>query len=146
MNNNMNGSKENWKDYIVTVGGIEFRPVSMGTLTLLYEIGSPIVAGGDIEPQDFCVFAWIHAAPIMEVYAAVKSGTYLKKAIMWGSEVQPVVFASYTIETMKTLVDDLSKVFIEESSGFIPFPVPSPCRRSWLRKVAAFITRLFTRG
>ena len=41
---------ENWKEYIVTVGGIEFRPVSMGTLTLLYSIGSPLVAGGDIDP------------------------------------------------------------------------------------------------
>lgn len=137
---------ENWQDYIVTVAGIEFRPVSMGTLTLLYSIGSPIVSGGDIEPEDFCVFAWLHAAPIMEVYAAVKSGTHVKKAVLWGSEVPPVVFSSYTVETIKTLVSDLSKVFIEESSGFIPFPVPSVCRRSWLRKVTAFIKRLFHIG
>ena len=137
---------ENWKEYIVTVGGIEFRPVSMGTLTLLYSIGSPLVAGGDIDPQDFCIFAWMHAAPIMEVYAAVKSGTYLKKAIMWGNEVPPIVFSSYAVDTIKTLVNDLNKVFIEESSGYIPFPVPSVCRRSWLRRVTTFITRLLTLG
>lgn len=137
---------ENWKEYIVTVAGVEFRPVSMGTLTLLYSIGSPIVAGGDIEPEDFCVFAWMHAAPIMEVYAAVKSGTYLKKAVIWGSEVPPVIFSSYTVDTIKALVNDLSNVFIEERSGFIPFPIPSVCRRSWLRKAFHFITRLLKIG
>lgn len=139
-------SKEDWKDYLVTVGGIEFRPVSMGTLTLLYHIQSPLVVGGEVEPLDFCVFAWIHAAPIMEVFAAVKSGTYIKKAVIWGSEVPPVVFASYVPDTIAALADDLSKLFIEERSGYIPFPVPSPCRRSWLRKVWTFITRHFQRG
>lgn len=139
-------SREDWKDYLVTVGGIEFRPVSMGTLTLLYNIQSPLVVGGEVEPLDFCVFAWMHAAPIMEVFAAVKSGTYLKKAVIWGAEVPPVVFASYIPDTIAALADDLSKLFIEESSGFIPFPVPSPCRRSWLRKVWNFITRPFQRG
>lgn len=139
-------SKEDWKDYLVTVGGIEFRPVSMGTLTLLYHIQSPLVVGGEVEPLDFCVFAWIHAAPIMEVFAAVKSGTYIKKAVIWGSEVPPVVFASYVPDTIAALADDLSKLFIEERSGYIPFPVPSPCRRSWLRKVWTFIIRPFQRG
>lgn len=139
-------SREDWKEYLVTVGGIEFRPVSMGTLTLLYSIQSPLVVGGEVEPLDFCVFAWMHAAPIMEVFASIKSGSYMKKAVMWGSEVPPVVFASYVPDTIAALADDLSKLFIEESSGFIPFPVPSPCRRSWLRKVWTFIIRLFQRG
>lgn len=142
----MNTNKENWKDYVVTVGGIEFRPVSMGTLTLLYNIGSPIVMGGDIEPQDYCVFAWMHAAPIIEVFAAVKSGTYLKKAILWGSEVQPVVFASYVPDTMALLASDISKLFIEEKSGFIPFPLPSPCKPSWWKRAIHSFIRLFQRG
>lgn len=139
-------SKENWKDYLVTVGGIEFRPVSMATITMLYQINSPLVLGGDVEPLDYCIFAWLHAAPIMEIYTAVKSGTYIKKAVIWGSEIPPVVFASYIPETITALAQDLSNLFIEESSGFIPFPSPSPCRRSWLRKVTTFITRLFTFG
>ncbi|MBQ4594752.1 MAG: hypothetical protein IJA81_08975 [Akkermansia sp.] len=139
-------SKEDWKDYLVTVGGIEFRPVSMGTLTLLYNIQSPLVVGGEVEPLDFCVFAWMHAAPIMEVFAAVKSGTYIKKSVLWGAEVPPVVFASYIPDTIAALADDLSKVFIEESSGYIPFPVPSLHRQSWLVRVWNFITRLFQRG
>ena len=137
---------ENWQDYVVTVAGIDFRPVSMGTLTLLYKIQSPLVLGGSIEPEDYCVFAWMHAAPVMQVFTSVTSGTYLKKAIIWGSEAPPLVFASYVPDTIKQLVSDLSKVFIEERSGFIPFPVPSPCRRSWLRKVCTFITRLFHIG
>lgn len=137
---------EDWKDYLVTIGGIEFRPVSMGTLTLLYHINSPIVAGGEVEPLDYCVFAWMHAAPILEVYASVKSGTYIKKAVLWGSEVPPVVFSSYIPDTIALLADDLSKVFIEEKSGFIPFPVPSQLRQSWLQRVWTFITRHFQRG
>lgn len=138
--------KQNWKDYVVTIGGIEFRPVSMGTLTLLYDIGSPIVAGGEIEPLDYCVFAWMHATPITEVYSAVKSGSYLRKAAIWGSEVPPIVFSSYTTDTIAKLSDDLSKVFIEEKSGFIPFPLPSPCRRSWIKRVLTFILRPFRFG
>lgn len=142
----MNNNIEKWQDYIVTVGGIDFRPVSMGTLTLLYHIQSPLVVGGDVEPLDFCVFAWIHAAPIMEVYAAVKSGTYIKKAVMWGAEVPPVIFSSYIPDTIAQLADDLNKVFIEEKSGYIPFPVPSQCKPSCLMRVWNFITRPFQRG
>lgn len=133
--------KERWKDYIVKIGGLEFRPVSMATLTILYEIGSPIVMGGDVTALDYCVFAWIHNASIIEVYSAVKSGTYMKKAILWGSEVEPVVFSSYTPEAIKTLADNISTLFIEEKSGFIPFPLPSPCRRSWLPRVFHSIIR-----
>ena len=118
----------------------------MGTLTLLYHIQSPLVVGGEVEPLDFCVFAWLHAAPIMEVFAAVKSGTYIKKAVLWGAEVPPVVFSSYIPDTIAALADDLNKVFIEESSGYIPFPVPSPLRQSWLARVWNFITRPFQRG
>ncbi len=139
-------TSENWQQYIVTVGGIEFRPVSMGTLTLLYHIQSPLVVGGDVEPLDYCVFAWMHAAPILEVFAAVRSGTYIKKAVLWGSEVPPVVFSSYVPDTIALLADDLSKVFIEEKSGYIPFPVPSLHRQSWLVRVWTFITRPFQRG
>lgn len=143
---NMKEQREDWKQYIVTVGGIDFRPVSMGTLTLLYGINSPIVTGGEIEPLDYCVFAWMHAEPIMEVFTAVKSGSYLKKAILWGSEAPPIVFASYIPDTIATLVKDINKVFIEERSGYIPFPVPSPCRPSWWKRVMTFITRPFMRG
>lgn len=106
-------SKENWEQYKVTIGGIEFRPVSMGTLTILYHIGSPIVTGGEIEPLDYCVFAWIHATPILEVMSSIKSGSYLRKAVIWASQVEPVVFSSYTPDTISQLVDDLNKVFIE---------------------------------
>jgi hypothetical protein len=113
---------KNWKDYIVKVGDLEFRPVSMATLTILYQIQSPLVMGGDVEPLDYCVFAWIHHAPIIEVFAAVKSGTYIRKAVLWGSEVEPKVFSAYIPDTMAQLADDLNKVFIEEKSGFIPFP------------------------
>lgn len=143
---NMKEQREDWKQYIVTVGGIEFRPVSMATLTLLYSIQSPLVVGGDVEPLDYCVFAWMHAAPILEVFAAVTSNTYKKKAVLWGAEVPPIVFSSYTIESVTKLASDLSKVFIEEKSGYIPFPFPSPCSQSWWKRVILTIIRPLKRG
>jgi hypothetical protein len=132
-------SSENWKDYVVNVGGIDFRPVSMGTLTLLYQIKSPIIMGGVIEPLDFCVFAWMHAAPIQEVYNSINADTYEKKAIMWGSEVPPIIYTSYAPTTIKSLMKDLNKLFIEEKSGYIPFPLPSPLRLTWWQRAIRFI-------
>ena len=137
---------EDWKKYVVNVGGIDFRPVSMGSLTMLYEIEHPIVVGGDFDAVDYCVFAWIHAAPLMEVICSVKAGTWEKKAILWGAEVPPIVFASYTIDTMKALAKDLSRIFVDKNSGFTPFPQPSPCRPSCWQRVMTFMKRLFSRG
>ena len=103
----------------------------MGSLSMLYSIQSPLVVGGDLEATDYCVFAWLHGAPLMEVVTAIKAGTWYKKAVIWGSEVPPCVFASYTIPTMTALLKDLSKTFIEPNTGYIPFPLPSPCKPSW---------------
>lgn len=138
--------REDWNDYLVTVGGVTFRPVSMATLAILYEIGSPLVYGGEVTAIDYCVFAWIHQASIIEVLAAVKSNTIQKKSIIWASEVEPVIFTSYTNETIAKLADDLKKVFIEEKTGFIPFPLPLQHRRSWLKRVMTGLRHLFSFG
>ena len=137
---------KNWKDFVVNVGGIEFRPVSMGSLTLLYSVGSPFVNGGDVDATDYAVFAWLHGAPLMEVICSVKAGTYYKKALIWASEVPTEVFSSYTVEALVALSRDLSRVFIDKETGFIPFPRPSQCKPSWLKRVWTFITRLWKRG
>ena len=131
----------NWEEYKRTVAGVEFRPVSMGTLTLLFEIKSPLVYGGLVEPLDYCIFAWLHAAPLQEVITSVKAGEYIKDAVMWGAEVPTAIYASYTLPTIKALAKDLEKVFIDKDTGFVPFPQPLPCRRSWWGKVWNFITR-----
>lgn len=136
---------QHWEQYIVKVGEVEFRPVSMGSLTMLYAISSPLVVGGEIDATDFCVFAWLHGAPLMEVICAVKAGNWYKKAMLWGAEVEPLVFASYTPDTIAALTRDLSKVFIDEKSGFVPFPLPSPCRPSWWKRAWTFITHLWKR-
>lgn len=138
--------KEDWTKYIVKVAGIDFRPVSMGSLTMLCEIEHPLVVGGDFDAVDYCVFAWMHAAPLMEVICSIKAGTYEKKAIAWGAETSPIVFASYTLETMKALTKDLSRIFVDKNSGFIPFPVPSPCKPSCWQRGMTFMKRLFNRG
>lgn len=138
--------KEDWKKYVVTVGDIEFRPVSMASLSILYSINSPLVMGGEVEPLDFCIFAWLHATPIMEVYASIKSGSYIRKALIWGSEVPPIIFTSYTSEAIAKLGDDLNKLFIEENSGFIPFPYPSPLIQSWWKRAIHTMKHLLKFG
>ena len=135
-----------WKQFIVNVGGIDFRPVSMGSLSMLYSIGSPLVVGGQLDATDFCVFAWLHGAPLMQVITSVKAGTWYKKAILWGAELEPCVFASFSIPTMKALAKDLSKAFIQPNSGFIPFPRPSHQKPSWVQRVWTSIKRLFRHG
>ena len=139
-------AKENWSKYVVKIGEVEFRPVSMATLTILYDIESPLIFGGEMNAVDFCVFAWLHAAPIMEVTTAIAAKTYIQNAILWGAEIEPQVFASYTLPTMKKLEKDLKNIFIEKKSGFIPFPLPSPCRRSWLMRAFHSMKRLLKFG
>lgn len=137
---------KNWEQYKRTVAGIEFRPVSMGTLTLLFEVKSPFVYGGIIEPLDYCIFAWLHAAPLQEVITSVKAGEYIKDAVIWGSECPTAIYASYTLPTVKALAKDLEKIFIDKDTGFIPFPLPSPCRRSWWKRAFHFMKRLLKIG
>lgn len=138
--------KKDWKQFIVNVGGVDFRPVSMGSLSMLYSIGSPLVVGGELDATDFCVFAWLHGAPLMEVLTAVKAGNWFKKAILWGAELEPTVFASFSVPTMKALAKDLSMAFVDPNSGFIPFPRPSHQKPSWVKRVWTFIIRPFSRG
>lgn len=138
--------KEDWRKYIVNIGGVDFRPVSMGSLTMLYSIGSPLVTGGEIDATDYAVFAWMHGAPLMEVIVAVKSGTWFKKAIMWGSEVPSEIFSVFCLPSISALMTDLRSVFIEPKTGFIPFPQPSQCKPSWLKRAWTFISRLWKRG
>lgn len=137
---------KDWSDYIRVIGGVEFRPVSLGSLTLLYEVKSPFVYGGLIEPLDYCIFAWIHGAPLAEVITSVKAGEYIKDAIIWGAECPTEIYASYTLPTVKALAKDLEKVFIDKDSGFIPFPLPLPCRRSWWKRAIHFIKRQLKLG
>lgn len=136
----------NWEQYKVRVGGVEFRPVSMGSLTLLYQVKSPFVYGGIIEPLDYCIFAWIHAAPLQEVITSIKADNYVKDAVIWGAECPTAIYGSYTLPTVKALAKDLEKVFIDKDTGFIPFPLPLPCRRSWWKRAIHFITRLLRLG
>lgn len=138
--------KDDWRKYIVNIGGVDFRPVSMGSLTMLYSIGSPLVTGGEIDATDYAVFAWLHGAPLMEVICSVKSGTFYKKALMWASEIPAEVFASYSLDSLSALARDLGRVFIDKETGFIPFPLPSQCKPSWLMRAWTFISRLWKRG
>lgn len=137
---------EDWKDFIVEIGGQKFRPVSMATLTILYDIKSPIVCGGEIDAVDYCIFAWLHAAPIMEILTAIKAGTYSRDAVIWGAEQPPAIFASYTPQTLIALHKDLQKVFVDKNTGFIPFPLPLSQNPSWWQRVFLIGKRLLKIG
>ena len=142
----MNEQKENWEKYKVEIGDIVFRPVSMATLTMLYDISSPLVVGGEMSALDYCVFAWMHAAPIMEVVTSIAAKNYTHDAILWGANVPPIVFSSYTLPTMKQLEKDLKLIFIDKKSGFLPFPVPSQCKVSCLKRAIHFLKHLLGFG
>lgn len=135
-----------WREYITVIGGIPFRPVSMGSLTMLFEVKSPLVYGGMVEPLDFAVFAWIHSAPITDILTAIKAEQWEKEAVIWASELPTEVYASYTLPTIKALAKDLSKIFIDKDTGFLPFPLPSQCKPSWRERALIFIKHLFTFG
>lgn len=138
--------KDDWSKYVVEIDGIKFRPVSMGSLTMLYDVRSPFVLGGEIEAVDYCIFAWIHGAPLMEVITSIKANDYVEKAIYWGAEVPASVFGLYTEPTIKALVKDMSKAFIDKKTGFVPFPVPSPYRPSCWKRVWISMKRLLKCG
>ena len=82
----------------------------------------------------------------MQVITAIKAEVYYEAAICWGAEVPNAVFASYSKPTIKSLVYQLANSYIEPKSGFVPFPLPSQQKVSWLRRVMTFITRLWNRG
>ena len=137
---------EDWKNYEREIAGYKFRPVSMATLALLYNINSPFVMGGVVDAVDYCVFAWMHNAPIMDVVTGIKSGSYIQDAVLWGSEVPPIIFSNYCPHTLKALSKDLSRVFIDKNTGYIPFPLPSACKRSWWQRVIIIGKRLLKIG
>lgn len=138
--------RENPDQYTRHIAGIDFRPISMASLTWLYEIRSPIVMGGDINAVDFCIFTWMHGAELAEVISAMEAGTYERQAIYWGANVPPVIFSLYTTQNIKALHKQLQHAFIDPESKFCPFPVPSPCRPSWMARVFHFIIRPFQHG
>ena len=132
--------------FVRNIGGIDFRPVSMASLTWLYEIKSPIVMGGDINAVDFCIFAWMHGEELATVIQSMSSGDYEQQAILWGASVPPVVFSLYTTQNIKALLKELKNAFIDPESKFCPFPSPSPRKASWWARAFATIRRLFKRG
>ena len=132
--------------FVRNVGGIDFRPVSMASLTWLYEIKSPIVMGGDINAVDFCIFAWMHGEELATVIQSMQAGDYEQQAILWGAGVPPVVFSLYTTQNIKALLKELKNAFIDPESKFCPFPSPSPRKASWWARAFAIIRRLFKRG
>lgn len=137
---------KDWKIYRRTVAGVEFRPVSLGSLTLLFDINSPFVHGGLITAKDFAIFAWLHSQPLADVITAVKAETYEKEAIMWATEMPIEIYSSFSVDTIKALNKDLNKIFIDKDTGFIPFPLPYPCKPSRWRRAWIFMKRLLTFG
>ncbi|MFI3244035.1 MAG: hypothetical protein R3Y56_07280 [Akkermansia sp.] len=54
------------------VGNLTMRPISLGSIELLREIGNPLASGNQtmidsLDASIFAQFIWVHAAPIDEV-------------------------------------------------------------------------------
>ncbi|MBT9448776.1 hypothetical protein ICN84_01655 [Akkermansia glycaniphila] len=114
------------EDTIRTVGGIDFRPFSAGSLALLDKIKSPVLPGnGDVTPEDIMVFAWVHAAPVPEVVQCAAGGTHALAAMAWAMNVPPVVFRVMTAEVVRAAMDDLELSWMDPDSGFSPVALPS---------------------
>lgn len=138
--------RRSWEEHLVSVGGLIFRPVSAGTLAMLYEVDSPLVFGGKVSGEDFALFAWIHHAPVERVRSAIASGKAKTAALEWFVSAPVEVFALMSAERVKQLAADVQAVFADRKTGYIPFPLPSLSRHTWRERALTTITRLFGRG
>lgn len=132
----------------VTISGKEFRPISCASLAWLWETNSPLVHGGTFRAVDFCVFAWLHCCDHtpQEVQDSINAGTYLEDALAWGIEAPPAVFSLYSAKRLKALEKDLSLLFADKKSGFVPFPCPLPCRAECTARGLTTLRHLCERG
>lgn len=57
------------------VGKLTLRPLSLGSLELLRQIGNALATGGaaldNLEPHTLTEYIWVHAAPLQDVLEAV---------------------------------------------------------------------------
>lgn len=132
-------------DYTTTIDGVTFRPVSAATLAYLFELHSPLIFGGTLEPLDFLIFAWLHAAPLGEVVERTANGTAPTAAAEWAQTAPPSIFAVYCPRKIKALNRDLLDIFAERKTGYVPFPAPSASKSKWkLRGVIFGLLRSVT--
>ncbi len=128
-----------------TIAGVPIRPFSCGTLNCLIRIGSPLLAEGTpIGGEDIIAFAWIHAAPIAEIEQRIASGTWRQAAQEWAHTVPCAVYRIAGEEFITSALNTLSRLWIDEKSGFVPFPQPSSSAHSlkgrasvigWIRSI-----------
>lgn len=120
-----------------TINGVEFRPFSCATLTMLDLLDSPFLQGGaSIGSKDVILFAWLHAAPVPEVTRAVSAGTAMEHALQWSFTVPPGVFKIMTAEYIIDAFHQLEQMWEDETSGFRPFPSPSFSRPTWKKRAS----------
>jgi len=76
-----------------TIGGMEFRPFTLGSKAACEQMGLTMFTTGQLcdDPgeaeQQLIAFAWIHVKPLNDVLKALRNGTAADDALAFGFEI-----------------------------------------------------------
>jgi hypothetical protein len=106
-----------------TIGNLTLRPFSLGTLNLCRQLNLTLFLNGETELNDqekqrqLVAFAWIQAAPMVEVLKAIRSGNAADKVAEFEF--------SLGIDTIPMLLKEVSRVSQLASAAAVEV-VPKP--------------------
>ena len=85
-----------------TESGLTLRPISLGSLEVLRQLGNPLASGNaeltNIDTRTLTEFIWVHAAPLDEVVETVYNapGQVNRKAALFAMNISPAELRTIT--------------------------------------------------
>ena len=85
-----------------TESGLSLRPISLGSLEVLRQLGNPLASGNaeltSIDTRTLTEFIWVHAAPLDEVVETVYNapGQVNRKAALFAMNISPAELRTIT--------------------------------------------------
>ena len=85
-----------------TESGLSLRPISLGSLEILRQLGNPLASGdadmSNIDTHTLTEFIWVHAAPLDEVVETVYNapGQVNRKAALFAMNISPAELRTIT--------------------------------------------------
>ena len=104
-----------------TESGLSLRPISLGSLEILRQLGNPISSGNadmsNIDTRTLTEFIWVHAAPLDEVMDTVYNtpSQVNRKAALFAINISPAELRTIT----SALASDQAAV---QAASAIPLP------------------------
>jgi hypothetical protein len=101
-----------------TIGGMEFRPFTLGSKAACEQMGLTMFTTGQLcdDPgeaeQQLIAFAWIHVKPLGEVLKALRNGTATDDARAFGFEI-PIGAVSEMISEINRISDQAKANAVE---------------------------------